>query len=493
MNDVCGSVGNATNMNPSYGGGATDPVGLTPTGVGGVTGPTGAMIAYNDWTGVTTGSGGGQKAQSCRVNMFDGTDLPYGDTDLENLDGAPGLEVGAGGASLCSGSNGLVAPYGPQGLGTTGVTGDASAPVMSFPITGGAVAIAINLNGVCTTVPTQTIDLTSLEFNDIMQGTINKWNDTHLTNTNPILATDGCTGTIQRVVRQDKSGTTAITMTDLNGVNTISNSGTALCDTEFGSSWAAVSTFGGTNINWPKGCTDSLGNPAPNAISATTSGSPALIGVLDTTNGGIGYAELGLWPSPLPSGVQFAALETENATQTAGYGTDSGLPSTDFQPAGPTGGASNCTIGENGLPGTGSAAAVGLQAFANPVFNTANWASDATTNVENVTYNANSGNSYPVCGLTWDFVYSKINNGNIAPPTGATGGTLAVNAADPVQGLNYDQLHTLYSFYTYVFSPAGQEGASVSGGPNYSLNHNSYDQLPGAWLDLLRQGFQNNF
>jgi hypothetical protein len=70
---------------------------------------------------------------------------------------------------------------------------------------------------------------------------------------------------------------------------------------------------------------------------------------------------------------------------------------------------------------------------------------------------------------------------------GITGGCLTstgtVSGITPEVGLTNDQMRTLYSFMTYVLSPLGQA----------NLASQTYDQLPGVWLGLETQGFQNNF
>lgn len=480
--DVCGPTGSSSNLQGGY---ATDPAGQS-------------MIAYNysqAGNSVGNGSGAGLTAMECRTDAFAGTDLPYNSSQLTRMNSAPGtVEPGKTCPNLGGSPSAVTAPpYLPQSPFPN--SSDTAGPngVMSFPIAGGAVAFAINLNGMCTTLPAQNqvFNVTQTEFESIWEGTVNQWNDSSLTGTNPILSSDGCHGTIQRIVRSDNSGTTAITMNDLNGIKsaTLCDNGTT-SPSSFGE-WGTLGNINSPNTSWPTNanCKDSNGNVAPGVYNAgsTNTGSPPLIALLDSTTtpsgdpvrgssdcpngtascggeGGIGYAELGLWPGTLPTGVYF--LHVQNAAASA------------FVSPGSPGGKSNCNPGANGLPGSGtSAEAVGLGGVDD------NWANDSGADIatqslqfENIT---DLGTGYPVCGLTFDFVYTGMSNetGEVNP----TGSTTTVNG--PMIGTKNDQLRTLYSFWTYAFSPLGQS----------YLDAQTYDELPAAWLPTLRSGFQSNY
>jgi ABC-type phosphate transport system substrate-binding protein len=247
--DVCGPQPTVSNLNSTWG--TTDPsiftFGSGPTTVDG-------MVAYNDSLGGTAesnGSGNGLRRLSCRTDMFAGTDLPYNNTQLgtpgsattAGLDGPPGSESG-GTAPQFNCDNGTLnttavpPPFGPQPTaGPWPAAADVATNTMSFPVAGGAVAFAANLNGMCTVATPTGLNITQTEFDQIWQGTINQWNDPALVATNPILTTDGCSGPITRVVRQDNSGTTAITMFTLNGVDKNN-----LCGTDSTTNWYAIGT-----------------------------------------------------------------------------------------------------------------------------------------------------------------------------------------------------------------------------------------------------------
>ena len=433
--DVCGPQPSVANLQSSWG--TVDPSIYSFT-VGSTTNNVAGMVAYNfseAGTASSNGSGNGLKRLSCRTDMFAGTDLPYNNTQLgtlnnttlAGLDGPPGSESG-GSSPQWNCDNGtlnssgpppnVLPPYGPQpASGPWPASGDVASNAMSFPVAGGAVAMAVNLNGSCTNtngaggttaIPTG-INITSTELDGIWQGTINKWDNAALVATNPILGSgsgdDNCTGSIQRVVRQDNSGTTAITMFTLYGIDN-----GVLCGTDNASNadkrWYDIATASSNAGAWPEAngsspdCVDStFGTSAPNPINSANSGSPALISLLDTTNGGIGYAELGLWPTPLPSGVSFANLQ--NATGSA------------FVSPGTAGAKSNCAI-PNAVPtGTTPADAVGV---GSPTWtNTGGGTEPVTPGKQDIAY---TGSGYPACGLTFDLVYeNQSETGEVAAPS----------------------------------------------------------------------------
>jgi ABC-type phosphate transport system substrate-binding protein len=435
--DVCGPVSTASNLLTAA------PAAITPwitdpsvisAIVKGVATTVNGMVAYNysnQGTPASNGSGAGLRRVSCRTDEFAGTDLPYNSTQLSQINSAPGFETGGSapqyGCDTASNLNleATPPPFQPMPPGTApnwpnpsdSTPASKATGLMSFPTAGGAVALAVNLNGVCSPVPTS-INLTSAEVDGIMQGTINEWQDSALQATDPILGTDNCAGNITRVVRFDNSGTTAITMFYLNGIDS-----SALCQHGTNSTWLSIAISSNNSGQWPgqtpagSGCTaPNTGNSvAPGPETAGSNGSPPLIGLLDTNTlpvwntttdtytttggeGGIGYAELGLWPSPLPAGVSF--VNVQNAAGTA------------FVSAGAPGAASNCSISPStpGLPAPGTApAAVGLA--------TDDWA-NTQTGTNQKTDVAYTGAGYPVCGLTFDLVFDGMHNetGETASP-----------------------------------------------------------------------------
>jgi hypothetical protein len=93
--------------------------------------------------------------------------------------------------------------------------------------------------------------------------------------------------------------------------------------------------------------------------------------------------------------------------------------------------------------------------------------------------------------------YTGITAGTSPAGTlmGVTGGDSGVTIADgaalsfpqgtggPEANLSADQRRTLYSYFTYVTSPAAQATEVAAG----------YAPLPAAWLTAIRSGFQGNF
>jgi hypothetical protein len=215
------------------------------------------------------------------------------------------------------------------------------------------------------------------------------------------------------------------------------------------------------------------GNVAPNPAVPATSGSPAVISLTESTNGGFGYAELGLWGT-LPAGVSF--VNVQNSTGTA------------FVSPGSAGSKSNCTLPTSVPTGATAAAAVGL---ASP-----NWTNTGTPAAPGKQDIADSGTGYPACGLTFDLIYENQSEaGEVAGASGTagcTGSTVITGACQtvggPMAGVTNDQLRTMYSYFSYMFSPLAQNTAAGAYLPAQTL-----DPLPGAWLSNLLGGVQQNF
>ena len=95
-----------------------------------------------------------------------------------------------------------------------------------------------------------------------------------------------------------------------------------------------------------------------------------------------------------------------------------------------------------------------------------NWALNASPDKADIA--DPNGSGYPICGLTWDLVYAGLDNRS---------------GSSAIAGLSADQRRTLYSYFTYVFSPGAQSLLGPAG----------YAALPSAWLPKLRAGFQVAF
>ena len=420
--EICGSVAAE---------GSSDP---NPTNMGSYNYPAASSASV-------TGSGNGLKGTNCRTEDYWGTDIPYTEAQLTALDGAPGNTtqsslVPTGG---CSAIALTVPPFAPNTGSQSAFPNpsDATANLMSFPIGGSSEGIEINLtNTQCTGTggaPTS-LEFTGAQLSAIMGGSIAKWNDPSLETNNPGLS--ACNFPITRVVRQDTSGTTHIFMTYLQDVD---NSRTgATCAP--GTTWASYN--GSVNNVWPSGtgCTTVTTN--------TLSGGQALLSTLNATPGGIGYADLSDAVT-ITGGLIQATMQ--NAAGTSYVAPANGL-------------GANCDLSAMSEPGGGaSTSMVGLTA-------TDNWGSDnATVNGTGQHDDANNiGTVYPICGLTYDLVYSGLHG---AAGTGA------------VSAMTADQRRTLYSYMTFVLSSLGQS----------ILPNNNFASLPATWQPAILAGFQHNF
>ncbi len=411
--------------------GSSDP---TPVNMGDYNYPTAASASL-------TGSGNGLKGANCRTEDYWGSDTPYNEAQLTALDGAAGNTtqsslVPTGG---CSAISLTVPPFAPNSSTNTTFpnASDATANLMAFPIGGSAEGVAVNLtNTQCTGTggaPTS-IDLTGAQLSAIMGGSIAKWNDPSLTTNNPGLA--ACNFPITRVVRQDTSGTTHIFMTYLQDVDNSRTGATCAA----GTTWASYN--GSVNNVWPSGT--GCSTLAPGA----SSGGPAQLAVLNSTPGGIAYADLSDVVNLTGADIQVAM---QNGAGTAYVSAANGL-------------GANCDLSALSEPGGGaSTAMVGL-------VSTDNWGSDnATVNGTGNHDDANNiGTVYPICGLTYALVYSGLHG---AAGTGA------------VSQMTVDQRRTLYSYMTFVLSSLGQS----------ILPNNNYASLPATWQPAVLAGFQKNF
>ena len=79
-----------------------------------------------------------------------------------------------------------------------------------------------------------------------------------------------------------------------------------------------------------------------------------------------------------------------------------------------------------------------------------------------------TGAGYPICTLTYALVYAGLNDKSVA---------------NPISWLSDNARRTMYSYFTYVFSPAAQSRLTPAG----------YAPVPPGFLTKLRAGFQANF
>lgn len=390
------------------------------------------MIAYNYASAVSnslTGSGAGLNGSSCRTDAFSGSDQPYTEAQLTTLN------TTVGGLTTCNTlPGGFTPPFqptpGPWPDTVAGQT-DQVTKVMSFPVAGASVALGANFAPTdCGGNPPSSLNLTAADVSGIFGGSITQWNDARLTADNPGLA--ACTGlAITRVVRLDSSGTTTTFKSYLRNADP----STTLCDGS--STWTSLFA---TNTTWATG-----GSCSP-LVRGASNGGPALLAALLSTDGGIGYADFADWNANAPA----IPLDNVAAADNSGFVSPGSFP------------ASNCSFAGSLLPGSSNSDAVGLSTTG------LNWANNAVPNRQDQTFR---GNGYPICGFTWDLVYqgSHVLNGT--------------QAGNPITRLSNDQRRTLYSYFTYVLSPAAQA----------RLPQNGYSSLPATFLTKLRLGFQAGF
>jgi ABC-type phosphate transport system substrate-binding protein len=427
-NDICGTVAAQTP--------GPDPAGNT-------------MIAYNyNVTGhvALTGSGQGEQAMACRTDAFGGTDLPYNQARLTTLWGPAGTWTFDGAANCDEETQSATAvpPYTPSPNAASpfypstqnGAT-NTTANMISFPVAGGAAAIGVHFAATDANCPhtNAAATLTTTQLSQIFSGEISSWSSVFA----------GCAVNITRVVRSDVSGTTQ-------GVKNYfakSSPSDGTC-AGGGTNWTTFQSID-NNQTWPSGGTCAANLTTANGTGNCTGAGSGVLGVVCNTDGAIGYGDLRSW-SGLTAGTLLAQVQT---AASAG-----GTPV--FVSAGVVGGLSNCNIaGVAQLPGTGAASDfVGLNSANGTTPGAGNWGTDGSPAVSNITY---TGNKWPICTLTYDMMYA---GDSVAAP----GGPL---------GLTDDQRRTLYSFFLYVMSPAGQAGLGTHG----------YDPLPSSWLAIFRNGF----
>jgi len=312
---------------------------------------------------------------------------------------------------------------------------------MSFPIAGSSVDIAINLSAAnCGGTKPSSIAFTGAQMDLIWGGSALQWNDARLFTPggqNASLA--GCAIAIQRGVRLDNSGTTGIFKNYLAGVND-PRSGTT-CNP--GPTWTSFNPTNAANTSWPGPASATC---SPLAVPAT-SGGTALVQLVNNTPGAVGYADLaditqGGVPALINASVR-NAVDTGYVAPLAGK-------------------AANCDLGVLILPGSTGSDAVGLNTSEN--WGNDNKAVNGTGDHVNAT---DLGSKYPICGVTFDLVYSNLGLGGGTPP-------------NPIAGMTADQRRTLYSYFTYVFSSTAQN----------KLPSDFYAPLPSSWLPTLLAGFQ---
>lgn len=394
------------------------------------------MLAYNypaAEANSATGAGAGLKAASCRTDAYAGTSLPYSVAQLKELDEAPGK---MGGCEIK-----FEPPFGPKPAPWPNAS-DIQANVMSFPVTGAAVAVAVHLIAAnCGgSAPPSSLSFNGKELSRIFGGDVATWNDPELVATDPGL--EKCTSAITRVLRPDSAGQSEYLKAFFVRAEPPSGERTGQKCAE-GKKWTAYQK---TNTEWPGKQKPGLEGTCSAFTTAAKSGGPEEVKTIKETESSIGYADLA---DAVGQGLTLANVQ--NATATS------------FQPPN-VGKAANCSFSVLSLPGATATDAVGLNSEDS-------WANNNETNPGSPPNHQNAtdlGTKYPICGISFDLVYTGLDNGGVP---------------NAISRLTADQRRTLYSYFTFVLSSVAQD----------QLGSINYAPLPTAWLPILREGFQTNF
>jgi ABC-type phosphate transport system substrate-binding protein len=444
--DICGNVGPGT----AFSNGVTNNTAV-------VYNLTNSLQSPPQVLGTPNGSGAGRNLVSCRAVAFGGSDTPYDQATLGQLNGTPGQVDGntwfPGSPTECSG--GSLSTYKDPFYGTTGnypfigadaAHSDQTANLMSFPVTGTAVAVGVYFGGTagCPTSP----QITGLQLSGLFSGQTTNWSQLGnggTTNTNY----SGCNVSVTRDVRQDSSGTT---QNFKNYLAAVDPSGTCSTATGGGGGWTNLA-LNANNTLWPTG-----GSCSPLVRGTDATNTQGNLGVLDVCTGLNG-------PTATPGTICYADLpDFENLTYQAVAGFDTAqLPAAvggGFQKPF-SGHRANCDFANTPTPASSNNGAVGLDP-------SDNWALNQTPSRANV---ANTGTGWPACALTWDLVYTGLS------------ATSSASAPGPNSQLNDDMRRTLYSYMLYVLSSSGQALPSTD----------YYQNLPQGLLNSEIAGFKANY
>jgi hypothetical protein len=421
-----------------------------------------SMVIYNGTNdnsqtqNANQGSGTGLNLVSCRATPYGGTDTPYTEANLTTLIGNPGLQNGNTwfpSPTPCSAASSSGQPlmstwlnpfYGSTGAYPFIATGgtatqnqnnsDQPANLMSFPVTGTAVAVGVYFGASppagCPTGAT-TVQLSPTQITNLFGGFQLTWSSIF----------PGCTLNVTRGVRSDNSGTSQNFKNYLNALGI----GGFLCDGS--STWASVAA-NNTN-NWPTG-------GSCNGLTAS-SGNDGVINSSVTVPGTVFYADL---PDFQNNANAQAATNLFSAELQNSLGTYVD-PSVGHQ--------ANCDFSVITTPGPSSDGAVGLAGIgtASPD----NW---ATNNPGGVHQNVwNKGTGWPACATTFDLVYVGTSQAAVTNGTANT---------QPNQQLNNNMRRTLYSYINYILNEGQQITPTIY-----------YHALPQGLLNLEQTGFKANY
>jgi len=539
--DVCGTVPSQGAND------ITDPGSALYTLPGGTTYAKNWMTAYNytsaqqlgaSGANAGIGSGAGQTAIGCFAEAFGGTDIPVTAGQIGNIN-AGTYTTGTGGTE----SNGkycdpvsttfgaLVTPFTPASPFPNPGDSVSLSPsgIMVVPIGISAVSMFANLPTTCNA---SGFKMTNADMENIWGGTYTNWDQ--------VPGLSSCNLTITRVDRNDNSGTTQSVDNYLADISSYGSAG--ICSTNANSnasSWKLVQNnqaVNGTDVNWPSG-----GASCSALTNSGSPGGPSLIADVETTNGAIGYADLsdaqndtnGFKSQVSGDSVdEFTVQASNSATnfQSPRSGTGSNCTTTESAPSGPTsavglGGGWN--LSAQTAPNQGpDDIAYAREGSTYPICSltwdmvwtgddgdVANGFTPLPANLNDVAagatsipldsgtiagvpdkYTSSSAGSITVAGTGGTDTISYTGfDGSTDTLTGVSGVSFPIPAettfsypdgtGGPEANLTADQRRTLYSYFTYLTSPAAQNTETSSG----------YAPLPTAWLSLIRAGFQSSF
>ena len=331
---------------------------------------------------------------------------------------------------------------------------------MAFPIGGSSVTVAVHLtagtSGSCPTLTAgelpKSLEFTQKEVSRLYGGDVATWNDAEIVATNATVAPKlkECSGAVTRVVRQDSSGTTNILKQFLIRADN-ARTGATCKGAGNPATPDAWETYFTTNTEWPGKQNKGAEGTCSEIVTGEKSGGPELIKKLGETPGGVGYIDLA---EANVTGIVLASVEPATLSG--------------FQSPSVGGGAANCLYSSlNAPPGSSPSEAVGLNTEDNWSNNNETNGGGTAPNHENA---ADLGSKYPICGLTFNLVYSGLNSNN-------------AEGKSAISRLTADQRRTMYSYFTFILSSAGQEIPPKI----------HYAALPASWLPKLEQGFHENF
>jgi hypothetical protein len=465
-----------------------------------------AAILGSSGANAGIGSGAGLTTIGCRAEAFSGTDIPVTATQLGNINGAVPAAGGTSNGKNCdpvgTGTS-LDTPFPPLTQPETGGSPDFPKPgafpnpgdqqcnaavpgcdsiggkengVMVFPVGISAVANYANLPPSCfTSGVSANVPLTTADMENIWGGSYLTWNALGAADPATGLVSTGCNATVNntttgatagnplpitRVVRSDNSGTTQAFDNYLADSASSYSSTTGICS---GNLNTTAATWGhlqnnqalsspGSDVEWAGNSANGINGGATATCSAVIdnsgAGGPAQISTAEVNEGSIGYAD---YSDTLHDTNHFQSQVAGDSIDVANVQSSTG---TAVQPNTGNGG-SNCTS-SGALPTGGNLGAVGIPGRWNLT-------AQATANAgpADIAY-AKEGSTYPICGLTWDFVWTG-SDGN-TPPAPTASAAVAANATS----MTVSSVAGLPDAGSFTTPIGGNATPTVTGNSNYS-------------------------